>query len=708
MPENELDIRAIFGLLRRRTRLIVVTVIAIVTLAGLATFALTPIFTSTALVLVDPSQKNLLDPESALGSTASDSARVESEVELVRTDSVLMRVIQDLNLVSDPEFGVSLGLMDRLRAMLHLSSGELPTGDKALGEVLSKVRSAISVQRRGLTYLISVQARSESAARAAQLANSITQAYISEQLSSKISSTLASRDILQARIEQARQAIVNSEGSFDNFISENIDRIVAESGNSQIADLRNQIDTLKNARQQTIQTADIAQRSLQEENWDQLANTLASDAVRALEAQRDAVTSNLAAAASGSAAEIDLKSELDAIDAKLRDTATTELTALQDRINASQNSENELRQNIRNSVISSNLPSGVLTQIYELQQNAAIARTQYETLLGRAQDLGAQADLQVADSRVVSPALVPAKPSFPNPQLILLLSTIAALGVGVGLAFLYENFIGGFSSEEQIEAVLRTRVVSSIPRQRAIRPDQRSFADLVITSPISVYSESIRRIRAAVDRLVSQNTAVAGGKVIMVTSTAPSEGKTTAAVSLARSYALSGKRTLLIDCDMRKPSINVHLGLAPSEGLMGFLSGSESAPVAIDSILSLDPLSQVTVIAGARRSDAATDQLIAAASFARLIRAARQAFDVVVLDTPPIGPVVDGLYIAKDVDAILFVVRYSSTSQSDARKALANLVVSKGPQTEIVAVLNQEDISRQAYNSKYGSYYNEE
>src|SRR5688500_10341081 len=202
MPENEIDIRAIFGLLRRRLRLIIVTVVAIVTLAGLATFALTPIYSATALVLVDPSRKDLLDPETSMGNSASDSARVESEVELVRSDNVLMTVIEQLDLVSDDEFGVKLDLRSCLLAMMRLDDGAPPTGDQALSQVLNKVRSSVTAQRRGLTYLIAIQARSESPARAAELANAITNAYITDQVASKVTSTLASRDILRARIEQ--------------------------------------------------------------------------------------------------------------------------------------------------------------------------------------------------------------------------------------------------------------------------------------------------------------------------------------------------------------------------------------------------------------------------------------------------------------------------------------------------------------------------
>jgi capsular exopolysaccharide synthesis family protein len=681
MSDGEIDIKAIFGLLRRQFRLIAITTLALVAAAALATLALTPIYTATALIMVDPSRKDLLEPENLVHNSGSDSARVESEVELVRSDTVLMKVIKDRQLVADSEFGSGPGWTARLLALLRPDNETASAGERALGEVLSRLRAAVTAQRRGLTYVIAVQARSENPTRAADLANAVTEAYINDQLASKVAATLASRDILQARIEQARQAIVASENSFDNFIFDNIDRIAGQSGDSQLATLASQIEAIKNAGTQNTLTANIVQRGLDTNDWNELPASQASDTLKAVAQQGQ--------------------------DAPLRDAATSELTALQATIAEGRNRENQLRDALRTAVLNSDLPPGVLTQIYESQQNASIARAQYETLLARAQDLSAQADLQVADSRVVSPALVPATPSFPNPQLILPLSALAALSIAVGLAFLYENVIGGFSSEEQAESVLRVKVASSLPRLKNHRSDQTSFAELMVNAPISVFSESVRRVRASVDRAAKSGMVLGQGTVVMVSSTAPDEGKTTAALALARSYALSGKSTLLVDCDLRKPSVHRQLGIEPSVGFLDYLTAEAGDAINIQAITAKDPLSPATVITGAHRSSLPTDQLIASTAFSQLINAARRSFDIVVLDTPPIGPVVDSLYIAQHADVIVFVVRYASTPQTEARKALASLGAAKPHGAEILAVLNQRDSSGASYSKRYGAYFSQ-
>jgi Mrp family chromosome partitioning ATPase len=179
--------------------------------------------------------------------------------------------------------------------------------------------------------------------------------------------------------------------------------------------------------------------------------------------------------------------------------------------------------------------------------------------------------------------------------------------------------------------------------------------------------------------------------VIVVSSAAPGEGKTTVALSLARAYALSGLPTLLVDCDLRKPSVHQQLGMEASEGLLEYLVGSEQA-VDLKSIMTVDTGSGAQIVLGSRRSDIATDQLIAGRTLTRLIAAARQNFDIVVLDSPPVGPVVDGLYLAGMADAILFVVKWSATPQQEVRSAVAALVAARPDTTPILVALNQRDI----------------
>lgn len=722
MDESGIDLRSVIGLLRRQLRLIIGTIAVIVVLAAIVVFSLTPTYTASALVLVDPSNKNLLDPTAEMMGASSENARVDSEVEILRSDAVMLEVVRANNLIADPEFGVRLGMLQSVLAFLRLRDDAAPTGNEALQSVLQKLSRAIAVQRRGLTYLVTISATSRDQQRAALLANEVARAYIDAQVRAKIDSALAARDILQGRLAAAASSIVQSEEAFDSFIENNIERIGSGSGNQAVLELRARLQAANADLARASGQVSAIETGIASQSWASVASTLQSEALNELERQRQQVAASLASATEGSQRQVDLRAELQRIESGLADTARQEAGALRSQVAASREQADTLRQELRSTILTSNLPADVLTGIYQLQQNSEIARNQYQTLLSRVSDVEQQASLQVADSRVVSPALAPANPSFPNPPLFLTLALLSAIALGVGLAFLYENYIGGFTTEGQVTAVLRLPVAAVIPKHRGAKnalptgtEAGDSAANTLITAPLSVYAETVRRVRAEIDQALrrADDTLAqtppgqkAPGKVLMISSAAPGEGKTTMALSIARAYAISGRSVLLIDADLRKPSIHRQMGVEASTGLLEHLMRPANDE-GLSDILFTESETGLMALVGARRSDIPTDQVIASKAFDDLIQLARTHFEVVVIDTPPVGPVVDGLYLAKFADAIAFVVRWASTSQRDARDAAHSLEEAKLPGVPMLVILNQQEGSAASYRNKYAGYYNE-
>lgn len=708
MNEGQIDIRAILGVVWRRARLIIFVFVAVVAASSAVVFSLKPVFTASTLVLVDTSRKDLLDPSDALTSASTDSARVDSEVELAKSETVLLKVVSDLELVRNPAFAYQPGLVAQALAWAQIRPLPTPDADELLRGVLRQLREAVSVQRRGLTYVIALQARSGDRSFAAELANATAKAYISEQLQAKIDSTLAGRDILQGRVSEASAEVALSEDAVDNFIAANISAIESETGRTDLASMAAEIEALQGTRQRlaaTIQTADMG---LQSRDFAALTQSLQSDALAALEDQRRELSESLKAAAEGSQTQINLRAELSKIESDLQAAASDAIQGLRQQVSGAQTSEADLRGQLRSNVLSSRLSSSTLTRIYELQQTAEIARSQYDNLLRRLKDLDQQAYLQVADSRIVSEALPPDDPSFPNNRVILALAAVLGLGLGLGLAFLYENFIGGVVTEEQLSSVAKTSSVLTIPSQKEHK-GAISLADTVLTHPLSIFSESLRKLRVNVDQALAKKSKLdgSGGAVIMVTSSAPNEGKTTTSLSLARAYALAGKTVLIVDCDLRKPSLHRHLGMDPTTGLIDYLAGA-SRSTTLSDIVRIDEKSGIGVLLGSRRSTAATDQLVTGATFAKLVAAAVKAFDIVILDTPPIGPVVDAIYLAQFADAAVFVVKWASTSQGEVRKAMTSLVDALPADTDVVGVLSQSARAAAGYYGKYAAYYSEQ
>lgn len=716
------DLKSTIELLRRQIRLIGLTLLIVmgVALAYLATA--TPKYTAQTLILFDPVQANLLDAEQSISSAQTDNARIESEVEILRAPSTALAVIERANLISDPEFGPSVGLQDWLLSTIGLDDGALETGDALLNALITRFREATRIQRRGLTYLISVEVTADDPERAARLANIVAEVYIEAQVQAKVSSSLRSRDVLRAQIDAGRELVAASDIALDRFIETNLAELDADASSPELARLRAELEALRGTQLSTEVAAEAAAAALEAEDFAALATRLGDQALARLAQERDQLARQLGQIADGSQQEIDLRAALAALEGDIEERASAEIGNLRSELSGIETQISDFRSDLRNELLQSDLTSESLAQIFELQQEAAIARRQYQNLLSRVRDLEIQAGLQVADSRVVSPALAPHEPSAPNLLLILSLAVVAGLGFGTGFAFLREYYVGGVTSVAQLRTLVHAPIGTTIPLVSENSGASHSLADKVTSEPLSPYSESIRRLRASLDEGWRKRGLLSWGPtealessarqscVVMITSAVPAEGKTTLALALARTYAISGKKTLLIDADLRQPSVHHAVGQQPEFGLIDYLKNPEGLINSLEEedqnelsgeFYTLDDKSELSLLLGARRADVPTDQLLSSSIFDYVLEQARYRFDIVVIDTSPLLPVVDARYITHFADAVVMPVRYGATSQADLRSAAQTLTDSTNAETDIYTVLSHQVHQSTSYNYNY-------
>lgn len=700
LEDRPFDVRATLGPIKRQFGLMLAVFIVLMTASGLGVILLRPVYTSTALVQIDTTQKNLLDTQTGLPGLATDSGRIDGEVELAQSDTVLLRAIRDGNLLNQGSFIPKPNVLAQLFDTLGLMPYQPPTGKQLLDDVLDRLSRAVSVERRGLTFLIAIDAKSESPDEAAAVANLVARTYIATQLDGKVSAVMRSHDIIQARVAEVSKALGASEDALDAFVDKNAATLAASGTRTDLAAIAAELKAKGMEAEQVSSTLASATRSLTSGDWESLTTTLQSEALQSLEARR--LQTKQLLAESAPSASVNLRAELAEIEADLRETADAAIAELKNRSTALSSDQDSLRAKLTGSDLTSDLSSDQLTELYQLQQTARIARSQYDTLLARLKDLETQAYLQVADSRVVSEATAPRRPSFPNLGLMFALAAIASLSAALVAAYLRENFVGGIVSGDQTRDLLKTESVVTVPRQRDFK-GARSLPDLIGEAPLSVYSEAIRKIRLSIDQARGMGKSEPEAQVILITSANPGEGKSTIALSLGHAYAQSGTTTLVIDCDLRKPSLHKFLDVPGESGLLDFLQSTDDEKT-LDSVVYVDPSNRLEVVVGAGRSPGATEELVTGAKFRALISVARQSFGVVILDTPPLGPVVDGAYLARFADTVVLVNKWASTSQSDARSAIATIRASTRPDTPVVAVLNQSaDASRAS--GRFAEYY---
>ena len=723
----EIDIHEVIAILRRQKRLIIVTMALLVGLAFAYLLTATPKYQATALIQIDTGNTNLLDPNAVNGMQSTIlSANVDSEVEILKSPATAIAVIARAGLVNDAEFGPQIGRREkiglalgidlssnRLRAAFGLDQRPAVTGEALLGSVLSKFVSVLDVRRRGLTYLIAVSVTSVDPRRAADLANTTAQVYIERQVSAKTQTTIVARDVLSRQLETAQTELAASEDRLNGFIETNLARLEAESGSADVASLRREMEAAKASQASLVGTLNAAQGALQSQDWDSVSKSLGDEALAALVAQRKDLEDRLQEVAAKSQDAVDLRAALNDIDASLNTESESLLGGLRNEVSLLGDKETAARNALRETLLKSDVSSAMLADLFDLQQSASVARNQYQQLLTRVQDFGALANIQIADARIVSEALPPTGAASPKRKLVLVVAGLAGLTAGVALAFLNEYYIGGITSASQLRNVLQAKVPVTIPNLAASK-ERPVFSDAIMTAPLSPYSEIFRKLRAAVDislrELEKKRDLAGGGRIVLICSALPAEGKSTTALSLARTYAATGLETLLIDFDMRKPTLHTYLGVSSEVGILELLRHdlvNNSKPIRPVH----DPLGPLQVITAGGRSTEPTDQLLNSREFRLLIKAARSDFDMIILDSPPLLPVVDTRYLAQYADVVVQVVRFASTTQSEVREAAQQLRETMAPDVELIGVLSHAVVAQGKlgyYNSKYSGYYNEE
>jgi polysaccharide biosynthesis transport protein len=726
VQSESIDIKELISILRRQGRLIALT-IAVVLLPTVAylMFA-TPMYRSTALIAIDPGGSNLLDPRGGEGGqSAVLNSRVDGEVEVLRADSTVMAVVQSGDLVRDPEFGVRLslrdkvmialgleGITDRIKQSVGLRTTPTPQDQVLLKSTIDRLRAAVDVRRRGLTYLISVGVLSEDPQRAAELANLYVETYIARQVLNKTESVSTARDVLQSQAETARKNLTQIEDSLNSFIDDNLARLEQESTDPAIALLRRELETAQATKTNNLATLAATREAVAREDWLTVASTLENEAIAQLSRERDALINRLSGEVAGTQRDIELRQSLAAIDQTLTATLTEAQSGVENRLSSITQNETVAREQLRDALLSSDISSTVVTDLFNLQQNASIAREQYQRLLSRIQDLNALANVQIADARVVSEALPPRAATSPNKRLILTLALVVALGLGIGIALLNEYYVGGVTSLAQLANLRTARPVGAVP-DTADTPGQPSAVEQVVSSPLSRYSESFRKLRLAVDTAIMQSLpdrsptdiGKSNASVILMCSSVPGEGKSTSAISLARTYALSGKRTILLDCDLRKPSIAKYLRLDETSGLMDYLA-SDDPNVQLTTIV--DVVNQLVIVPAGSKNGKPTDQIVNSERFAWLMGVIRSEFDVIVIDSPPILPVVDARYLARFADVAVMMVKFASTTQSEFRESSAQMLEALPSGVQLLGVLNRESLTKNRkgyYGKGYAEYY---
>jgi succinoglycan biosynthesis transport protein ExoP len=721
-----LQIRDFLG---REWRLVaLVTGLSIV--VGAAYIAVSPFrYTAQADMIIDTKRVTWTQTEMASENRTVEDASVESEIETTKSEKVAEAVIRRLHLTEDPEFvGAGAGLRRRIFSLFRLAGGPEPepSSDELIQRVLGTVKANLRVTRLGRSYIEQIAYTSLDRDKAATIANAFADAYIEDQLQAKFEATRRASAWLEQRIGELRQQASNAYKEVQDFKSENSIIIGVDGKLASEVELDQLGIALAKARADTSQArakldriSRVLEQRSEKESFnipdpvvtDALSNPVITKLRQQFLDDQNKESEWSARYGSDHTAARNLRAEMAALQRAIWDEISRIAESYKSELQIAKSQEEAIDKRMIEVFQKSGATRQSQVRLRELETAANTYRGIYETFLSRFTQSVQQQSFPSTEARVVTVASPPRAPSSPKIGLTLVLASFAGLCLGIMSAFAREQMNRQIHTRAQLEKLLGTSCLAVLPAfpqkgpvmrklQGATR-DSGAFRQISAVAPFSATAEALRYIKVAIDLHPT------GGKVIGIVSALPGEGKTTVATGFAAFVAKSGSRTLLIDADLRNPSMTRALGYVNAPGLVNMVADKSNFDdlVITDSKFKFDFLPSSTRMKPSNSSD-----ILNSPAMKDMLRAAKSNYDYVLVDLPPILPVVDVKAVAHLFDAFVLVVEWGSTSTDEILKAVgASPIVSE---RLLGAVLNKADeaVMRrfEGYSDRRYTYYTNE
>jgi len=719
-----LQVRDFLG---REWRLIA-AVTGFVIILGATFIALSPArYTAQTDMIIDTKRVTWTQSEMSTDNRSIEDASVESEIETTKSEKVAIAVIQRLHLTEDSEFvGLGSGLKRRLFSLFDSSAPEQkPTNDELTRRALGSFKGNLRVTRLGRSYIEQIAFTSLDRQKAATIANAVADAYIEDQLQAKFEATRRASAWLEQRIGELRQQASNAYKEVQDFKSENSIIIGVDGKLASEVELDQLGIALAKARADTSQARaklDRISRVLEQRSdketfnipdpivTDALSNPVITKLRQQFLDDQNKESEWSARYGQDHTAARNLRAEMAALQRAIWDEISRIAESYKSELQIAKSQEESIDRRMIEVFQKSGATRQSQVRLRELETAANTYRGIYETFLSRFTQSVQQQSFPSTEARIVTLASAPSSPSSPKIGLTLALAALCGLGLGVMSAFAREQMNRQVHTRAQLEKLLGITCLAVLPafsrkgpvlRKLQATRDSGAFRQISEVAPFSATAEALRYIKVAIDLHPK------GAKVIGIVSALPGEGKTTVATGFAAFVAKGGARTLLIDADLRNPSMTRALGYTNAPGLVNMVADKSGFDdlVITDSKFKFDFLPSSTRMKPSNSSD-----ILNSPAMKEMLRAAKNHYDYVLVDLPPILPVVDVKAVAHLIDAFVLVVEWGSTSTDEILKAVgASPILSE---RLLGGVLNKADeaVMRrfEGYSDRRYTYYTNE
>ena len=731
-PDTGAAVREAVRFVWRAKWKILVGMLFCATVAVLIIISAKPTYTATTAVLFAPDQRNTVDIDDVIQATG-DRGAVANQLEIIRSTNLLDRVVERLRLERFPTFNPSLvdrtWFADRLKSWLDwrtyvprdllINLGMIAL--EPVAEPLSEADAlaAVRVQARNilleqmnieavpLTQVLRISVTTDRAKLSADTANTIAREYITAQLNTKLAATREATRWLSERVGELEGEVSAAEAAVNAYTTQ-----LAERSGQTTAVLRQQLEVLNRALSEA--TARVAQANSRfrrasnaSDDTDAIGIVAEFQDSRTVLAARERELALLAdraellrlVSADHERVQV-LDVRLAAARAAVRSEAARIVAALESELRSAQGEQEDLTARVRDIEQQIIEQGGDEVRLRQLEREAEASRLIYENFLGRLKETTQQQLLEEADAVILSPAEVPEEADTQYAKRIIAIALLFGGGLGFGLAVFVERLNNTFRSVDDLQTQTGLTVLGVLPRV-AGASSRRDVMRTVVDKPTSGLAEAMRGLRTSV--LFSNLDQPP--EVVMMTSSVAGEGKSTSALLLATTSVQMGRSAIIVDCDLRRPSLHAFFGerAKSSRGVRGVLEGSAT----LEEATLVDSGTGLTVLPNqADRNSAAINaaDVLASARFGELVKNLRAQYDMVILDAPPVLAVTDAQIISKRTDAVLYCVKWDETPRDVVLDGLRTFSLVSTDLAGLVMTMVNTDKSS-SYGYKYGGYY---
>jgi len=699
-------------------------VFAVITIATLRS---TPIYDAVGSIAINKTDQSIFDLKDLSSDDMGDSTDVDTEVRVLRSDILALEVINTLNLKMLPEFGGS-GLPSP--GSLGLTTDELQPNSPESARLLAAFRGRLTVLLVPGTRVIEIHFRSADKNLAAQVVNTLMDTYVEDNFKTKYENTMQASDWLskqltemQIKVETSQEKLVKYQKEHDILGIDEKQNIIT----SKLAELNQEVTAAEGQRMekeavyQLLQSQDPDTAMAAAVSSDRTASPTSgvSDLLQKLQEQyaelkiqAAQLTTHFGPAYPKVA---ELNNQLKEVQTQIHLEMRQVVGRARGEYLAAVNQEQLLKNALEEQKSEANQLNESSIQYSLLKRDVDTNRTLYEGILERLKEAGVSAGLKSTNFRIVDRAGVPSVPAEPNVPRRLAFGMALGLATGIGLAFLSEGLDNTVRTPDQAQLISALPslgmiplgsttgvALSTRPRLSLASSGEKEIVELVTHSrPQSQMAEAYRALRTSL--LLTKLGAPP--KVIVITSALPQEGKTTTSLNCAIVLAQKGSRVLLIDADLRRPSIHKVFGMALKSGLSNVLTGNATLSQAVTS----SPLVPGLFVLPSGTPPPNPAELLASTNMKEILTELREHYDHIVVDTPPALSVTDAVIMSTWADAVVLVIRSGQTTKHALRRSRDALMMVNAPVAGVL--LNAADLQSPdyyyyyEYQSKYGSRY---